>query len=185
MDRAEKYLKKNTFRKNVFFTLIVFFSLSITAVGFAFAGYVLLILQEVKQLSMSLPQSFPSGEKKGPITSPEQLAGMVGENTIWVPIVAGLIVILLAVIYLFRIYVRRVVEFEDELIRLEKFKALSCEDAVSTELEAAVLASSLQKVKYPLPAITPTIELAEKSIKSIGNLMSRSSNIAGRFRRGA
>lgn len=156
-----------------------------TSIGIIFAGYVILLVQEMRAASYILMQAeINSGSSNTTsITSPEKLANIIGENTMWVPIFAGVVVALLAVVYLFRICVKRVIESENLLIRLELYKAVENGNKISEALESSILDFNLGCGKIEIPAMVPSVELAEKSLNSLGNIVSRSSYISSKLRR--
>ncbi|WDF91901.1 hypothetical protein [Aeromonas hydrophila] len=185
IERVEAQLKGARRSKNIFFCVIVLLALSMTLIGIIFAGYVLLLVQEMRAASYMLMQvEIKSGSSSAtPMATPEKLANIIGENTIWVPTFAGVVVALLVVVYLFRIYVKRVIESENLLVRLDLYKAVESGDQISEALANSVLAFNLGCGKVEMPAMVPSMELAEKSLNSFDNIVSRSSSISSRFRR--
>ncbi|CDT53185.1 exported hypothetical protein [Vibrio coralliirubri] len=179
---ATKQLFWAKVNKNIFFVLLWIFSLSLTALGLIFAYFVNKLFDNIKDtvLRMSDLQVRAGGSPVA--VDSQQMVGMISDNTIWVPIISGVVIIILLLVYVYRISVRRVIDCEERLITLELFKALYNENRLTDHLRDAVITYALNDKAKDLPAMIPTVELAEKSIGRIDNLLSKTTSLASRVK---
>lgn len=168
--------------KNIFFFLLWIFSLSLTALGLVFAYFVNKIFDNVKDMVLRISDLQVKAGGSPLAVDSQQMVGMISDNTIWIPIVSGVVIIISLLVYVYRISVRRVIDCEERLITLELLKALYNENSLTDHLRDAVIKYSLDYKLNEYPSIIPTVELAEKSIVQIDNLLSKSTSLASRIK---
>ena len=185
-DTTIKLAKKQLFwakvNKNVFFILLWIFSLSLTSLGLAFAYFVNQLFDNIKDAVFRMSDLQVKAGGNPVAVDPQQMAGMISDNTIWVPIISGVVIIILLLVYVYRISSRRVIDCEERLITLELLKALYNENSLTDHLRDAVITYALNYKSTEHPSMIPTVELAEKSISQIDNLLNKSTSLASKIK---
>jgi len=175
-ERVERFRANHRRRGDLLFIAVLVLAAGIFFAGVYFLYYVRSLIGALERVSYALSQL-----QSPPSTTPReqsagQIAEVVGQNTMWIPIFVGLLVALLAVTYLLRIHVNRSKQLEDELIKLDKWDALLASEGIpSTALEQAILAeSSASQDDGNHPSRYPTLEIANTSMQAVANLANKS-----------
>ncbi|WP_217521235.1 hypothetical protein [Vibrio metschnikovii] len=185
-DTTIKLAKKQLFwakvNKNIFFVLLWIFSLSLTVLGLVFAYFINKLFDKIKDAVLRMSDLQVKAGGNPVAVDSQQMVGMISDNTIWIPIVSGVVIIILLLVYVYRISVRRVIDCEERLITLELFKALYNENRLTDHLRDAAITYALNYKSKDHLSMIPTVELAEKSIVQIDNLLSKSTSLASRIK---
>ncbi|EGR0420653.1 hypothetical protein FG053_17675 [Vibrio cholerae] len=179
---ARKQLFWARFNKNIFFVLLWVFSLSLTGLGLFFAYYINALFNNIKSMVIELSALQIQAGGKPPLMDSQQMIGMISDNTIWIPIISGVAIIIMLLVYVYRIFVRRAIDCEERLITLELLQALYKENQLSDHLQDAIINYALNAKSKEVPSMIPTVEIAEKSLNSIDSILNKSTSLATRLR---
>ncbi|EON6280411.1 hypothetical protein ACEO7U_003462, partial [Vibrio cholerae] len=100
---ARKQLFWARFNKNIFFVLLWVFSLSLTGLGLFFAYYINALFNNIKSMVIELSALQIQAGGKPPLMDSQQMIGMISDNTIWIPIISGVAIIIMLLVYVYRI----------------------------------------------------------------------------------
>ena len=171
-------------RLGKYFLLIVLLalSLSVTFFGLYVTQFAEQSLKQVTSMMVEIARA--TGKSPGELGSPESVAGLVGNNTMWVPIVGGITLAFLAIVYLFRICTIRVGLCEDRLLGLLTYRELQSQSDIDADIKASILAQLTEKsfAQKESPSLVPTVEIAEKSIDSLSNVVSKATLVSSKLR---
>ncbi|MBM4905600.1 MULTISPECIES: hypothetical protein [Vibrio harveyi group] len=182
----EKEIRKQLFsaRLGKYLLLIVLLtlSLSVTLFGLYVTQFAEQSLKQVAYTMIEIARA--TGKTPGELSSPESIAGLVGNNTMWVPIVGGITLAFLAIVYLFRICTIRVSLCEDRLLGVLTYRDLVSEKDITPDVKASILAqlSVPSSAQSESPSLIPTVEIAEKSIDSLSNIVSKATVVSSKLR---
>ncbi|QSX41426.1 hypothetical protein [Shewanella cyperi] len=168
--------------KYILLLILLILSMSITLFGLYVAQFAEQSLKLVADSMIQIAQA--TGKTPGELSSPEKIAGLVGNNTMWVPIVGGITLSFLAIVYLFRICTVRVRLCEDRLLLLLIYREMLAQPEIDKDIKISILA---QLSGFPFsanenPSLIPTVELAEKSIDSLSNVVSKATVLSSKLR---
>ncbi|EKO3367411.1 hypothetical protein QMT37_001758 [Vibrio fluvialis] len=184
----EKEIRKQLFSarlgKYLLLIMLLTLSLSVTLFGLYVTQFAEQSLKQVAYTMIEIARA--TGKTPGELSSPESIAGLVGNNTMWVPIVGGITLAFLAIVYLFRICTIRVSLCEDRLLGVLTYRDLVSEKDkdIAPDVKASILAqlSVPSSAQSESPSLIPTVEIAEKSIDSLSNIVSKATVVSSKLR---
>ncbi|BCK33204.1 MULTISPECIES: hypothetical protein [Vibrio] len=182
MDEVESQQKAANKMKNLLFVALILLSAALTAAGLYFLSFINTLFAAVKEFVTALSNIEVKLGKEQLSTTGEQLAGIIGNNTLWMPIIGGIVVALIVVAYMFRINVKRSIECDERKIELLMLKSVYQEVGLTQELESKMISGNSERQAFEPPSVIPTVEIAEKSLDSINKLLLNSSSIANRLK---
>jgi|GEM_PF-5828434 hypothetical protein len=170
--------------KYILLVIVIAMSLSISFLGL----YVIQFAEEsldkvLVQTRIYADLSKALGHVPDSFNSPEKVANMVGQSTMWIPVVGGVSIALCAVVYLFRICTKLVSGYENKLVVIMMYRELINREKLDHDIKTSFLSflASCYNDSSSQISVIPTVELAEKSIDRISSIVAKGSTLPSRL----
>lgn len=164
--------------------IVIVMSLSISFLGLHVIQFAEKSLDKVlEQTKIYADLSKALGHVPDNSNSPEKVANMIGQSTMWIPVVGGVSIALCAVVYLFRICTKLVSGYENKLVVIMMYRELISREKLDHDIKNSFLSflASCYNDSSSQISVIPTVELAEKSIDSLSGVIAKASTLPSRF----